>query len=420
MFESDLKTEIVTSNSMERIVQQSVLQFNKMWYQSSVKAPQIGITYSILGKLKRERQVKRFFKLLEKEIKKNSNNEIDLLNKSALNPAIKKLLSTTFDFEDEQVGLLFKNNFLEVTRQFIKTAKSFDHSISTKDIFQACRNVWTMNCLQLMLGLRVELTPSIFAYSMLYPYTDNYIDDPDITRENKIYFNQRLSNRLAGEALDPIDFHEQKIYELIGMIEIQYDRYLYPNVYDSLISIHKAQMKSLALLDSDTHLSEDELLNISIEKGGTSVLADGYLVAGTLNDAQRLFMFGYGAFLQLVDDLQDVKQDLECGLKTIFTRAAKKNPLDVYANQTYNFGDEIISYCDSIIPKHLNTIKGLMNKSDQILMTETIGLSFIYYSKNYFKQIETYSPFRFSFLKNEQDKYPYYQKLFTQLSEKCL
>ena len=33
-----------------------------------------------------------------------------------------------------------------------------------------------------LLGLPVEVTPAVFAYSMLYPYTDNYLDDPAIPR----------------------------------------------------------------------------------------------------------------------------------------------------------------------------------------------------------------------------------------------
>jgi len=37
--------------------------------------------------------------------------------------------------------------------------------------------------LQILLGAEMRLTPSIFAYSMLYPATDNYMDDPAVTRK---------------------------------------------------------------------------------------------------------------------------------------------------------------------------------------------------------------------------------------------
>lgn len=50
--------------------------------------------------------------------------------------------------------------------------------VTTKDILQASRNAWTARALQMLLGRDMGLTPAIFAYSMFYPYADNYLDDP--------------------------------------------------------------------------------------------------------------------------------------------------------------------------------------------------------------------------------------------------
>src|SRR4030067_480163 len=49
-----------------------------------------------------------------------------------------------------------------------------------------------------------------------------------------------------------------------------------------------------------------------------SVLANGYLVAGRLDPADEDFCFGFGTFLQLADDLQDVAEDADCGHRTLF------------------------------------------------------------------------------------------------------
>ena len=38
------------------------------------------------------------------------------------------------------------------------------------------RNVWIGNNLQMLLGVPVCLTQGLFAYSMLYPVTDNVLD----------------------------------------------------------------------------------------------------------------------------------------------------------------------------------------------------------------------------------------------------
>jgi hypothetical protein len=418
VFETNLKKVITGQNTLSIEVQQYVEYFNKMWIKSSTNTPLLGNKYSKFEKIRREKQLTRFLKILEKETQNNSTNEIDLQEDSIIASAVKKLLTFALDFEENHIRILFSNKFLEVNRQFVKTAKLFDPEISAADIFQACRNVWTMNWLQVMLGLPVEMTPSVFAYSMLYPYTDNFIDEIGISEEDKISFNERLSLRLAGENVEPVNSNEQKIYDLVGMIESQYDRQFYPGVYESILSIHSAQVKSLCLLDPELTLSDIELLNISLEKGGTSVLADGFLVAGNLTEVQKSFTFGYGAFLQLVDDLQDVHQDFNNEIKTVFTQAVKKYPLDTYANRTYNFGDEIISSIEFFVNKNFDTILELMRKSDLLLMTESIGLANEFYTRPYYKKIERFSPFRFSFLKKEQENYSYFNSLFKKLAGK--
>jgi hypothetical protein len=43
-----------------------------------------------------------------------------------------------------------------------------------------------MNSLQIFWGLPLEMTPSVYAYSMLYPYTDNFLDNPEVNSEEKI------------------------------------------------------------------------------------------------------------------------------------------------------------------------------------------------------------------------------------------
>jgi hypothetical protein len=62
-------------------------------------------------------------------------------------------------------------------------------------------------------------------------------------------------------------------------------------------------------MDQDSY--EKDILAMSIEKGGSSVLADAYLINGTLTEKEATFFFGYGVLLQICDDLQDGKKDLQ-------------------------------------------------------------------------------------------------------------
>ncbi len=73
--------------------------------------------------------------------------------------------------------------------------------LSMPDIIQACRNAWTASGLQPLLGVPIGLTPSILGYSLLYPYSDNYLDGEDVTAEAKLRFSQRFRQRLRGEII---------------------------------------------------------------------------------------------------------------------------------------------------------------------------------------------------------------------------
>jgi hypothetical protein len=210
--------------------------------------------------------------------------------------AVAHLLSAALDWGPPQMELLFGRGLPEVGVTFARQARAFDADISGAAIFQAGRNVWTANGLQLLLGLPLALTPAMVGYSLLYPYTDNYLDDPAISPRAKAAFDARFARRLAGEPVPPADDHEGLIWRLVEMIEGQHPRAARPGVYQSLLAIHAAQHKSLRLLRPAALPYDLDVLAISIEKGGASVLADGFLVAGDLTAPQAEAFFNYGAF----------------------------------------------------------------------------------------------------------------------------
>lgn len=208
-----------------------------------------------------------------------------------------------------------QQDFLKATRQFVKDAKAFDKEISQEDIAQAMRNVWIFLMLGLLLGKGIQYHKAIFAYSMLYPYTDNYLDNENISKEQKHNFNRRLRSRLQNVPYINPDDTEQKMDALIGMIEAKFSRDIHADVYESLLCIQKGQEHSVKQQHQDTQ----DLLRISVMKGGASVLADGFLIDGSLTYDEQLFCMRYGFFLQLADDLQDMKEDRENGHDTLLS-----------------------------------------------------------------------------------------------------
>ena len=227
------------------------------------------------------------------------------------------------------------------TKQFIRDARKFDSDLPISDIMQAMRNVWISNALQVLFGKEVYYSKANFAYSMLYPYTDNYLDNTSIDKNDKILFNNWLEKRLLGEHIKSNDYHESKVSQMIDYIESVYPREKFIEVYESLLLIFKSQVKSLKQHGEENHLCKD-LLSISIEKGGSSVLVDGYLISGLMTKEEIDFCIGYGFLLQISDDLQDVKEDLKYNHKTIITEMAKEGNLDKVVNKLINFTIELI------------------------------------------------------------------------------
>ena len=91
---------------------------------------------------------------------------------------------------------LIAQGFLPAGVEFARRARHFDAALTMPEIVQACRNAWTAYGLQPLLGERARITPSIIGYSLLYPYTDNYLDRRDASPAAKRLFCARFRRRL--------------------------------------------------------------------------------------------------------------------------------------------------------------------------------------------------------------------------------
>ncbi len=201
--------------------------------------------------------------------------------------------SIALDLEDDAVHLL-THGFFPVGTQFAQWAQRFDPNLTMADTIQACRNAWTVCGIQPLLGDRMQMTPSILGYSLLYPYSDNYLDSEKISTSRKLEFSARFRDRLCGLPLAPRDRHESAVWALVRLIEVEFPRPRFPRVYESLLAIHQSQENSMAQLKRSPRASDAELLRLTCAKGGTSVLADACLSHGFLSDDEARFAFDWG------------------------------------------------------------------------------------------------------------------------------
>jgi len=127
------------------------------------------------------------------------------------------------------------------TRVFIEQAEKVENW-NHEELLQAGRNVWTCFGLQMILYQQnVTMSDAYLGYSLLYPYTDNYLDDDTITPNDKKTFQDLFTRRLAGEhgeefllahSLSDLALThflvkarseaEQKIWDCVTMVESKY------------------------------------------------------------------------------------------------------------------------------------------------------------------------------------------------------
>ena len=200
--------------------------------------------------------------------------------------------------------------FKRETKHFIRRVRKFDDTLDGGQIWQAMRNYLIYAMIVEMQGERQNVRNPILAYSLLYPYTDNYIDDARISLKEKERYNSMIGKKLRGKEAVPETPLEEKTCMLLDMIMESYEGEAKKRVSETLLHLLQAQKYSIRQLEEG--VKEDEVLEISIWKGSTSVLADYLLAAPDWEGDEEGFYLKLGFILQLVDDLQDMVSRICC------------------------------------------------------------------------------------------------------------
>ncbi len=88
---------------------------------------------------------------------------------------------------------------------------------------------------------------------------------------------------------------------------------------NALIDVYKAQV--LSKRQVNPHIATDELLDITMHKGGSSVLFYRTAFSPAISNAEHQLIFNLGAMMQLGNDIFDVYKDRESGISTLITNA---------------------------------------------------------------------------------------------------
>ncbi|HKO11769.1 MAG TPA: hypothetical protein VJV22_07365, partial [Acidobacteriaceae bacterium] len=366
----------------------------------------------------REKAYDRALRTVERQLQHASPSD-SARTRHSLIASFARFAAEAMDLGPQAVDLL-TGGFFPAAIHLAQWARRFDPDLSQAGIVQATRNAWTACGLQPLLGARLGLTPAILGYSLIYPYSDNFLDQKSISREQKQRFAERFGRRLRGELIPPANDREASLWQLVSLIERQFPRPLYPEVYAALLAIHRAQGESVQQLGAAETIEHDELLRITCAKGGTSVLADAYLVHGSLTAQQAEFAFAWGVLLQLGDDLQDIGEDLQRGSLTLFTRAVRAGcPLDGLVAQLLNFSEAVAAQLDAL-PHGDVFYRDLLRMSWRSLALMAVAQYPGFVTTEFAASLEAHSPFRFAFLRERRARLSGQTGLFDRLFQLIL
>ncbi|WP_423189321.1 hypothetical protein ACO1PF_12145 [Alkalibacterium sp. f15] len=406
-----LKEPILHTIPIEDLMKSSIADYQK---EKTFPSDKLNKT-SLWKKLLHERQLKKLFNNLLDELEPylpEIKDQIESRTETS-SPDLQEVKSLLVEFlqEIDKRELLFDQPFLnyfisqgymDVAEAFLLRARKEDSRLIDQEIFQALRNVWIMNSLQLYWDISLELTTPMYAYSMLYPYTDNLLDDPDISDRTKYEFNQRLAAVLSGETVVSTQIIEKRIFSLVEQIKSHYPEDTHPEVTESIQLIHRAQVESL-LQGKSEPLTEEEILTVSFFKGGTSVLADAYLIKGSLTKNEMDFAFQYGALLQLLDDLQDKKEDEKNLDQTLFSIKHTEESIDKEIRRliAYIYSVNVENKSDN---HNTALLKEVISQCTLLMVMQTVGDSPEMVTRSLYKELESYSKVRLSFYNELQKK----------------
>ena len=298
--------------------------------------------------------------------------------------------------------------FQEELKEFLRHVRKFAPELSFDDVGQALRNYIVYVMFKEIKQIKSGFSMAGFGYSMLYPFTDNYIDSINYSDKEKTEYNKIIRDKIEGKEVHPKSMHQRKTCELLQAIESEYPRDNDSTVFTLLLMMLEAQENSIRqqykmnwqanslVMKKDLPLTAGERLDISLYKGGISVLIDRFFVQKEITEDEWIFYLGLGFFLQLADDLQDIKNDSMQGNQTIFT-------VDLHHGQEKKIVNKMLHFVHHIMDAYQaeNDIfkNFILSNCYQLIYSSAIG-SKEFFSKDYLDELEKYLPVTYPFLEN--------------------
>ena len=179
-------------------------RYSALWWETGTDTPVLGEPVGRRRQAENARETAHLIDHLAAQVEACPETEPERRAwQEATRETVRRFGEERFGWPRGYRDLLFADAFVEATREFARQARAFDPAIALEDVGQALRNVWIMNSIQMLLERPVAFSPAVFSYSMLYPYTDNYLDDPEVSAAAKDSFCRNRRPMAARPARQP-------------------------------------------------------------------------------------------------------------------------------------------------------------------------------------------------------------------------
>ena len=204
--------------------------------------------------------------------------------------------------------------------EFKVLAKQHVPTMPYKDIQRAAANIWPMLSLQGLDSKKLRITNSMIGYSMLYPLSDDIVDDNTIPKSEKQSFIQRFA-RLISHGDSKVEYdREIDVWKMFSLIELDWNRKKHPLVYRLMSELFTAQIDSQRQFGGPVHgkpIPEfADVWEITVRKGALSILCDAFLVNGKVSRSDASFASHFGTITQFLNDIRSIDSDLAEGQYT--------------------------------------------------------------------------------------------------------
>jgi hypothetical protein len=373
-------------------------EIKKKWIAASDQYPEFLMEFSKETKTKNEQYIQTVTDDFKKQLNRFSRLPIRhrKWKRRTLDILTDILYSETIIGLHDSMDQKTIDAFYKEVQEFLRHVRKFAPELSFEEVGQGLRNYIVYAMFKEISQMQSGFNLAGFGYSMLYPFTDNFIDNINNSALDKLEYNQIIRDKIQGKEVHPKSIHQQKTCDLLQAIEAEYPRDIDTTVFTLLLMMLEAQEDSIRQQNKGIPLTAEERLDISLYKGGISVLIDRFLVKKEIAEEELIFYLGLGFFLQLADDLQDIKEDSEQGYQTIFT-------IDLHPEQEEKIVNKMIHFVYQIMNTYQSendTFKNFILANCYQLINTSMAGSKEFFSKDYLDRSEKYLPVTYPFLEN--------------------